>query len=98
MEKAWPLATPFFWSPQTLVARPLVQVTSVFHLGHREIVDALTTTVGDAQIPENRAKSRLTMLGDALDFAEDVGGQDSGCGRQQQHPADGGAGPEGTGY
>jgi hypothetical protein len=52
------------------------------HLGHRETVDALTTAMEDAPIPENRAKSRLAMLVAAVKFAEDVGGQDSGCGRQ----------------
>jgi hypothetical protein len=51
-------------------------------LGHRETVDALTTTMEDAPIPENRAKSRLAMLGAAVNFPEDVGGQDSDCGRQ----------------
>jgi hypothetical protein len=52
------------------------------HLGHRETADALTTTMEDAPIPENRAKSRPAVLGAAVKFAEDVGGQDSGCGRQ----------------
>ena len=52
------------------------------HLGHRETADALTTTMEDAPIPENREKSRLVMLVAAVKFAEDVGGQDSGCGRQ----------------
>jgi hypothetical protein len=97
LEQAWPQATPFFCEEGD-ETRPLVQVANVFHLGHSENVDALTTTVGDAQIPENRAKSPLAMLGAAPNFAEDVGGQDSGCGRQQQHPADGWAGPEGSGY
>ena len=82
MEKAWPLATPFFLVTTESLDPAIGAGDQRIHLGHRETVDALTTTMEDAPIPENRAKSRLAMLGAAVNFPEDVGGQDSDCGRQ----------------
>jgi hypothetical protein len=55
-EKAWLLATPFFLPCADSRDPAIGAGPRRIHLGHRETVDALTTTVQDAQIPEELSK------------------------------------------